>query len=169
MARSEPARYLTVAYQVPVTGFPADADSAVVEALQASSLKPFRSGASSWKLVLPWQTRVFGLIPREVDEELDISLFQRPDLSEVVVRCRPIETHAAHASGVAAVLFIAASVWIAGGWVAGLAAAATTVLAGALVVEVTRQWAFDSLERKLRRLAGDVGSALWPGLPAQIV
>ena len=50
-----------------------------------------------------------------------------------------------------------------------LAAAATTILAGALLVEVTRQWAFDALERRIHRLAGDIGSALWPGSPAQIV
>jgi hypothetical protein len=169
MARSEPARTISVAYQVPAGSFPADADRRVVEALHASSLTAVRSGASSWKLFLPWQTRVFGFISREVDEEIHIHLFRRPDLSEVMVMCRPTDTHGAHASGFAAVLFIAASVWIASGLAAGLAAAATTILAGALVVEVTRQWAFDALERRLRRLAGDVGSALWPGLPAQIV
>jgi hypothetical protein len=59
-------------------------------------------------------------------------------------------------------------VWFAGGLVAGLLPAVTIVIAGALLVEVTRHWAFDALERRLRRLVGDVGSALWPGQPAQI-
>jgi hypothetical protein len=118
---------------------------------------------------LPWQTRVFGLIPREVDEEVRLRLVQHPDLWEVVVRCRPVETHAAHATGLAAVLFIAACVWIASGLTAGVMPALTTVLAGSLLVEVTRQWALNALERRLRRLAADTGSALWPGQPAQIV
>jgi hypothetical protein len=169
MARNEPTGTISVAYQVPAERFPADVDRAIIEVLHAASLTSNRVGPSSWKVLLPWQTRVFGLISREVDEELEIHLFRRPDLSEVVISCKPKETHAAHATGVAAMLFIAASVWIAGGLTAGLAAAATTVVAGALVVEVTRQWAFEALERRLRRLAGDVGSALWPGRPAQLV
>jgi len=160
MARSEPARSISVAYQVPAEAIPIDFDRTVVEALHASSLAAIRIGASSWRVLLPWQTRVFALIPREVDEDVQIHLFRRPDLCEIVVSCKPSDTHSAHASGLAAVLFIAASVWIASGPVAGLAASITTVLAGALVVEVTRQWAFDALEKRIRSLAGDVGSAL---------
>jgi len=59
---------------------------------------------------------------------------------------------------------LAAAVWIAG----GLLAAVTTVIAGGLLVEVTRHWGFDALEQQLRGLTSDVGSALWPGQPAQI-
>jgi hypothetical protein len=169
MARSEPSRSISVTYQVPAEAFPVDFDRTVVEVLHASSLAAVRCGTSSWTVHLPWQTRVFGLIPREVDEKLQIHLCRRPDLCEVVVSCKPLDTHSAHASGLAAVLFIAASVWIASGLVAGLAASITTVLAGALVVEFTRQWAFDALEKRIRYLAGDVGSGLWPGRPAQIV
>jgi hypothetical protein len=168
MARNEPTRTISVAYQVPAVAIPVDFDRTVTEVLHASSLTAVRSGASSWRVLLPWRTRVFGLIPREVDEDLQIHLFRRPDLCELVMSCAPLDTHSAHASGLAAVLFIAASVWIASGLVAGLAASLTTVLAGALVVEVTRQWAFDALEKRIRYLANDVGSALWPGRAAQI-
>lgn len=169
MARSKPERALVAAYQVPTGELSVDFDRTVAEAFQASSLSAIRTGASDWQVALPWQTRVFGLIPREVDETLQVQVLRRPDLCEVVVRCRPTETHGAHASGLAAVLFVAAAVWIASGLLAGLAAAATTVVAGALIVEVTRQWAFDALERMLRRVAGDIGHALWPGRPAQII
>jgi hypothetical protein len=170
MARKDPERSVVVAYQVPLKNeVPADAERRVAETLHASSMTALRTGTTSWKAVLPWQTRVFGVIPRDVDENLDLSVVRRLDMWELVVRCHPVETHSAHATGVAAVIFIAISVWIATGFLTGLAAAITTLLAGALVVEFTRQWAFDALERRLRRLAGDVGSALWPGRPAQIV
>jgi hypothetical protein len=169
MARREPARGLSLAYQVPAGPVPADIDRRVEEAIRASHLTGHRQDAASWLVSLPWQTRVYGLIPRDVDEQVSLRLLQHPDMWEMVVHCRPLETHAAHATGVAAVLFIAASAWIASGLVAGVLPALTTILAGALLVEVTRQWAFDALERRLRRLVGDVGSALWPGQPAQIV
>lgn len=169
MARKEPERAISLFYQVPAGAPPVEIDTRIAEALQASSLTATQDGDLRWTTSLPWQTRVFGFITRDVDEELTMHLVQRPDLWEFEVSCRPVETHSAHASGVGAVLFIAVSVWIATGIVTGLVAALTTVLAGALVVEVTRQWAFDALERRLRRLAGDIGSALWPGRPAQIV
>ena len=169
MARKEPARPLVLSYQVSAGLPPPDIESSVTEALRASHLTGVRDEASGWKVSLPWQTRVFGLIPRDVDEHVRLRIVQHPDLWEVVVRCRPTETHSAHATGIAAVLFIAVCVWIASGLTGGVLPAVTTVLAGGLLVEVTRQWAFDSLERRLRRLAGEVGSALWPGRPAQIV
>ena len=169
MARKEPTRALSLAYQVPAGPPPPEFDRRVVEALRASHLTAARDEAAGWWISLPWQTRVFGLIPRDVDEHVRVRLVQHPDLWEVIVRCRPVETHGAHATGFAAVLFVAACVWIASGLTGGVLPAITTVLAGGLTVEVTRQWAFDALERRLRRLAGDVGSAVWPGQPAQIV
>jgi hypothetical protein len=169
MARKEPENPILLAYQVPAGAQPLEIASAVAEAFRHSKLTAVRTGEWKWRAILPWQTRVFGIIPRDVDENVTVQLVHRPDLWELILHCQPVETHAAHATGVAAVLFIAASVWIATGLVAGLAAAATTILAGALLVEVTRQWAFDALERRIRRLAGDIGSALWPGSPAQIV
>lgn len=169
MARKGPERTISLSYQVPAGDPPDEVGRRITQALHASSLIASRSGASKWKTSLPWRTRVFGIIPRDVDEELNMCLVRHPDMWEFVVSCRPVETHGAHATGVAAVLLVAFSVWIATGIAAGLVAALTTVLAGTLLVEVTRQWAFDALERRLRRLAADVGSALWPDRPAQIV
>ncbi len=169
MARKDPERTITLAYQVPAGAPPIEVERRVADILRASSLPSSRTGDGGFRTSLPWRTRVFGIISRDVDEDVTLRLVQRPDLWELVVSCQPLETHGAHAAGVAAVLFIAASVWIATGFLTGVAAALTTVLAGALVVEVTRQWAFDALERRLRALAADVGSALWPGVPAHIV
>ena len=169
LARKEPERSLILSYQVPAGAPPVEAETRVSEALHASDLTAIRDSSSGWRIILPWQTRVFGLVPRDVDEELSIHLTQHPDLWEVVVRCTPLETHGAHAAGFGGVVFAAASVWIASGIAAGVVPALATILAGFLVVEVTRQWALDALERRLRDLAGDVGTALWPGRPAQIV
>jgi hypothetical protein len=169
MARKEPARPLVLSYQVPAGPPPPDFERRVTEALHASHLTAARDEASGWWVSLPWQTRVFGLITRDVDEHVRLRIVRHPDLWEVAVQCRPTETHSAHATGVAAVVFIAACVWIASGLTAGVMPSLTTILAGGLTVEVTRQWALNALERRLRRLAGDVGSALWPGRPAQIV
>jgi hypothetical protein len=169
MVRKEPERSLAVAYQVPANVPPVDVEQRIAEVLQAASLTATRTNSTSWRAALPWRTRVFGLIPRDVDEVVDLCLVRRPDLWELIVSCRPIQTHGAHAAGLAGIIFMAASVWIASGWTAGVLPAATTILAGGLLVEVTRQWAFNALERRLRLLAGDAGSALWPGRPAQIV
>jgi hypothetical protein len=170
MARKQPERRIALSYQVPAGAPPpVDGERRIAEAFRASSLVAVREGAASWSVTLPWRTRVFGLVPRDVDEHVTLAIVQHPDLWEVALSCQPLETHNAHASGLAAVLFVAASVWIATGFAAGLGPALATVLAGALVVEVTRQWALSALENRLRRLLGDVGSALWPGRPAQIV
>jgi hypothetical protein len=169
LARKEPVRSLCLSYQVPAGTPPVAAEERVCEALRASTLTATPDGGSSWRTTLPWRTRVFGVIPRDVDEEMTLELLQHPDFWELKVACHPLETHGAHAAGFAGVLFVAASIWIASGIVAGVVPALTTILAGTLAVEVTRQWAFDALEKRLRMLAGDVGSALWPGRPAQIV
>jgi hypothetical protein len=169
LARKEPVKSLNLSYQVPAGLPPVEVDERVSEALRAANLSATRDGASCWRTTLPWRTRVFGAIPRDVDEALTLHLVQHPDLWELRVDCHPLETHGAHAAGFAGVLFVAASVWIASGFVTGVVPALTTILAGTLVVEVTRQWALDALEKRLRGLAGDVGGALWPGRPAQIV
>ena len=170
LARKEPAKSLVISYQVPAAApLPVDVDQRIAEALRTSTLAATRDSTSSWRTTLPWQTRVFGLIPRDVDEDVTLHLVQHPDLWELSLDCHPLETHGAHAAGFAGVLFVAASVWIASGIATGAVAALATILAGTLLVEVTRQWAFDALARRLRHLAEDVGSALWPGRPAQIV
>jgi hypothetical protein len=169
LARKEPEKSLIVSYQVPAGAPPVEVEARVSEVLHASDLTATRDSSSGWRITLPWRTRVFGLVARDVDEELNIHLTQHPDLWELVVRCTPLETHGAHAAGFGGVLFAAASVWIATGAATGVVPALATILAGFMVVEVTRQWAFDALERRLRDLAGEVGTALWPGRPAQIV
>jgi hypothetical protein len=169
LARKEPEKTLILSYQVPAGAPPVDVEQRISEALRASELTVTRESPSSWRTTVPWRTRVFGLVPRDIDEDMSFSLVQHPDLWELRVNCHPLETHGAHAAGFAGVLFVAASVWIASGIATGVMAALATILAGSLVIEVTRQWAFDALEKRLRSLVEDVGSALWPGRPAQIV
>jgi hypothetical protein len=168
MARKQPRRTLQLSYRVPTAQDPETTDAIVAAVFHGKSLEATGSADVGWNLSLPGRTRVYGLIPRELDESVDLRLSSGSEYSELVVRCHPVETHAAHAAGLAGVLVLAAAVWIAGGFAAGLLPAATTVIAGGLLVEVTRHWAFDALEQQLRRLAGDVGNALWPGQPAQI-
>ena len=164
MARKQPRRTLELCYRVPTAPGLETTDATVAVALRHRGLQATGSAIEGWNLSLPGRTRVYGLIPRELDESVDLHLSSGPEYSQLVLRCHPAETHAAHAAGLAGVLALAAAVWIAG----GLLAAVTTVIAGSLLVEVTRHWAFDALEKQLRRLAGDIGSALWPGQPAQI-
>ena len=169
LARKEPGKSLNLSYQVPAGVPPVDVEQNVGKALQKSELTATRDNTSNWQTTLPWRTRVFGFIPRDVDEDVTFHLEQHPDLWELRVSCKPLETHGAHAAGFAGVVFVAASVWIASGIATGFVAALATILAGTLVVEVTRQWAFDALEKRLRLFAEDLGSALWPARPAQIV
>ena len=169
LARKQPGKNLILSYQVPAGESPEDAEQRIGDALRRSELTGTRDDTSTWRATLPWRTRVFGLIPRDVDEDVTFRIEQHPDHWELRVNCHPLETHGAHAAGFAGVLFLAASVWIASGIATGVVAALATILAGTLVVEVTRQWAFDALEGRLRILAKDLGRALWPGRPAQIV
>ena len=169
MARKRPARTITMTYRPPPgVAPPGDADVVVGAALRAAGLTDTEATGDGWVLSLPHRTRVYGLVPREVDEIVRFRIASNDEFSELVLSCQPTETHNAHAVGLAGMLVAAAAVWFAGGLVAGLLPAVTIVIAGALLVEVTRHWAFDALERRLRRLVGDVGSALWPGQPAQI-
>jgi len=169
MARRRPARILELCYQVSPDSAPRDPERFVGKALHAAGLTASGSAVDGWRLSLPGHTRVFGVIAREIDEAVDLRLQSAPDAWELTLLCEPTETHAAHAAGLAGVFLMAVAVWIAGGLTGGALPALTTVVAGSLVVEVTRQWAFDALHRRLRLLAGDVGSALWPRTPAQIV
>jgi hypothetical protein len=109
------------------------------------------------------------LIRREVDETCRIEIGGYPDGSELVVRCLPTETHSAHAAGLGGVLLVAAVAWLVGGFVGGILPALTTLITGGLLVDVTRQWALDALERRLDRIAVEVGSSLWPRMPSQVI
>jgi hypothetical protein len=160
---------ISLAYEVPGAPPPTEPGSRVADTLASAGLNHVSGHASAWTTTLHGQTRVFGVIPRDVDETVHLRLVLHLEGSALEVRCRPHETHSAHAAGLAGVLAMAVAVWIACGLAAGALPAVTTVLAGGLAVEVTRQWALSALERRLRLLAGDLGSALWPGRPAQIV
>jgi hypothetical protein len=169
MARKEPARAISARYDVPGARPPTEPVARVAEALRAAGLDFVLEYGSTWSVTLSGQTRVFGLVARGVDESVQLRLVRGVGGSALELSCRPLETHAAHAAGLAGVLVMAFAVWVSCGLAAGVLPAVTTVLAGGLVVEVTRQWAMSALERRLRLLAGDVGSSLWPGRPAQII
>ena len=164
MARKRPARSITITFRPPPgVAPPRDADAVVGAALRAAGLTMAEADADGWSFSLPHQTRVFGVIPRDVDERILLRIASNDEFSELVLSCHPTETHSAHAAGLAGVLVVAAAVWFAGGLVAGLLPAVTTVIAGALLVDVTRHWAFNALERRLRVLTDSVAIALWPG------
>jgi hypothetical protein len=169
MARKRPARVLELRYQIAKDVPPLDPERIVGEALSAMGLTASGGTIEGWRLSLPGHTRVYGVISREIDEPVDFRLQRGSEAWELLLRCEPIETHSAHAAGLAGVMLMAVAVWIAGGLSGGALPAMTTVIAGTLLVEVTRQWGFDHLHRRLKRLIGDLGSALWPGMPAQIV
>ncbi len=169
MARKRPAQALELRYQIATFVPPIETEMRIREAVHASGLTVAGSAADGWRLSLPGRTRVYGVISREIDEVVDLHLLRDAEAWELRIRCEPLETHAAHAAGLAGVILIAVAAWFAGGFSGGMLPGVTTVISGSLLVEVTRQWAFNELYGRLRRLVGDVGSALWPGVPAQIV
>lgn len=169
MARKRPAQALELSYEIARNSPPPDPERIVAEALHAAGLAASGDAAEGWRLSLPGRTRVYGVISREIDEFVVVRLHGGAETWKLLLRCEPVETHSAHAAGLAGVMLMAVAVWIAGGLTGGALPAMTTVIAGSLLIEVTRQWAFDDLHRRLRKLIGDLGSALWPGVPAQIV
>ena len=168
MARRRPARTIMITFRPRGVAPPDDPDTLLIAALNTAGLTGSTTTDDGWELSLPDRTRVYGVIPREIDETITLRIISSHEVTELVISCHPTETHDAHAVGLAGIFVAAAAIWFAGGLVAGMLPAATALIAGALLVDVTRHWAFDALERRLRRLAGDVGSALWPGQPAQI-
>jgi hypothetical protein len=112
---------------------------------------------------------VYGIIRRDVDEELSLTLGRTDEGWELGLRCEPLATHGAHAAGAGGVLLVAATVWLATGWGTGVIAGLTTLLAGGLWADATRVMAMTRLESRLRRLIEDLGLALWPGVPAQVL
>jgi hypothetical protein len=169
IARREPDRVLVFRYRVPTGGLPDDLAGVIAEAARAAGVACTRGGETGWRLAVPWCTRVFGVIGREVEEQASIRVSGGRAGGELTLECLPQETHSAHAAGLAGVLVLAAAVWVTGGWVKGAAAALTTALAGALIADFAREMAFAVLERRLRRLTSDFGSAVWPGAPAELL
>ena len=169
LMRRRPRRRLVCTYRTfsaRSLPFPAEA---MEQALRASRVGSWRRLTDSrWQSALQWRTLVYGLIRRDVDEDVAIEVTRLLDGWQLEVSCTPVETHAAHASGAAGVLVLSALVWLTGGWLTGGAAGMTTVLAGLLWTDATRTVALQAPERRLRVLAEDVGWALWPEVPAQV-
>lgn len=169
IVRSRPPQGFELCYRALTPGLPEHASEVIAAALRAAGVHVVRAAPPVWESTVPWSTLVYGVVRRDVEESATLTLVDREGAWEVVLRCDPVHTHNAHAAGAGGVVVIAAVVWLAGGWSAGVLPGLTTALAGGLWADVARVMALDALERRLRRLTEDVGSALWPGLPAQVL
>jgi hypothetical protein len=157
-------RWITIAEEAP-----AEAEAVVAEAIAHFGARQVASHSDRWELLLPWQTLVYGIVRREVDEQVTLELIHDHEGWELRVSCLPVETHAAHAAGAGGVALFAAAVWLIGGWTGGLLPALATALAGGLWADWVRVVAMQRLEQRLRELAETVGIALWPDVPAQLL
>jgi len=157
-------RWITIAEEAP-----AQSATIVADELHRFGVRSLESSAVRWEILLPWQTLVYGLIRREVDEQVSLELIQDPEGWELRVSCLPLETHAAHAAGVGGVALFAAAVWLIGGWTGGSLPAFATALGGGLWTDWVRAVAMQRLEQRLRDLTERVGLALWPDSPATLL
>jgi hypothetical protein len=137
-------------------------DDRIAEALEATNLGWQRTADGGWLVSLPWQTLVLGAVRRRVEEVVVFRVVSLPVGQELLLTCRPQKTHDAHAVGAAAVILLAVTAWLIGGWTVGLPAGLTTLVGGGAGADLTRQMAIKVLERRLRRLADDLGTAIWP-------
>ena len=167
--RSAPAAPLVLRWMTTAEEAPAQPDDILSEEVRRSGARLLDASAGRCELLLPWQTLVYGLIRREVDEQVVLELVQEPEGWELRVSCLPVETHAAHAAGAGGVALIAVAAWVIGGWSGGLLPAFATALAGGLWTDVARAVAIQRLEQRLRDLTERVGLALWPDAPAQLL
>ncbi len=161
MARRRPSVVLAVRAEVDAASPPPAAGPTLEEALRASGAASSRPSDVGWLVEVDWRTLVLGVIRRDVDERLLV----RVDDGVVTLRCRSDGTHGAHAAAAAAVIAVAATTWL---LTRQLLPAATTLVGGLLLVDVTRELALTALERRLARLAADLTAALWPGRPARV-
>ena len=157
-------RWITTAEEVP-----AQAGGIVGDEIRRSGARLIGEQAGRCEVLLPWQTLVYGLIRREVDEQVALELVQEPEGWQLRVSCLPVETHAAHAAGAGGVALLAAGAWLIGGWTGGMLPALATALAGGLWSDATRNVALQRLEQELRDLTESVGLALWPDSPATLL
>jgi len=168
IARQAPAAPLEARYAVLDVGLPQDTAERVQTALAASHLTAEQRGALVWTVELSGRTRVYGLIARDVDERLTVTVAPIPEGGEITVLCLPQRTHEAHAAGAAGVLMLAVTAWLTGGWWAGLPLGVATLLAGWMWADAARTIELQHLERKVRGLAFDLGRAVWPLAPGQV-
>jgi len=166
IARRDPARTIRCTYRVFGASLQFSVES-LRQALHASGVSWERTGDLQWEIELPWRTMVFGLIRRDVDERLTARIGGDPQGAALVIECLPAATHGAHAAGLAGVMVFAVLAWIASGWLNGIPAGLTTLVAGGLWADTTREMGMRVLERRIRRLTEDLGTALWPGVPAE--
>jgi hypothetical protein len=169
IVRSRPDRPIIVRYCALTSTPPTGGEAVIADALRAAAVSELEGSAASWRGSMAWRTLVYGLIRRDVDESLEVDVVAGETGWQLRVSCDPIATHSAHAAGAAGAVAIAGAVWLAAGWSQGMIPGLTTLAAGGLWTEVARVMALDVLERRLRRLASDLGSTLWPGVPAQIL
>ncbi len=139
-----------------------------VSAAHATSLT--KAGPLSWRFTLPHSTRVFGIIARQLEETVDVAIIAKDPVSRVLrLVCVPEATHQAHAVGMAGVLILSVAAWLTGGVVTGIPAGIATAAAGSMWAVFTREMAMQALGNRLRRLTEDLGRALWPEAPAQVL
>jgi hypothetical protein len=169
IVRSAPSAPLVLRWMTTAEEAPAQEDDIVAQEIRRSGARLLGASARRCEVLLPWQTLVYGLIRREVDEQVALELVQDPEGWQLRVSCLPVETHAAHAAGAGGVALIAAAAWVIGGWTGGLLPALATALAGGLWADATRNVALQRLEQRLRDLTESVGLALWPHAPAQLL
>lgn len=169
IVRERPSAPLVLRWIVAEPAAPRPPEATVARAARHAGARLVDAAPTTWTLLLPWQTLVYGVVRREVDERVRLHLTLDNDCWELRLTCLPTETHAAHAAGAAGVAVMAATAWLIGGWTGGVLPAAATALAGGLWADATRVVALGRLELRLRRLLEDVGLALWPDSPAQLL
>jgi hypothetical protein len=124
---------------------------------------------TGWTVELPWRTLVYGVVRREVEEVVGVTVHGVGGAWELEVLCLPKRTHDAHGAGAAGVLALAATAWLLGGLVNGAAAGLTTLVAGLLWTDTAREMGMQALERRLRALTIDLGAEVWPDRDADLL
>jgi hypothetical protein len=169
IVRVRPERTFRFGYRTLDPAPPRDSDVMLTTAVRNAGAELLSRGGSELELLVPWQTLVYGVIRRDVDESVSVTIRRTEQGFDLQVECEPIHSHGAHAAGIGGVLMLAALVWLTVGWVDGIVPGFTTLAAGGLLADVTRVRAFELLERRVRALTADLGEALWPGVAAEIV
>ena len=120
-------------------------------------------GSTSLQAKWHWQVPVLGLIRREIEETVEVSLVPGPN-PVLRLMCSPQSLHEAHAAGFGGVLaFTAAS-----GFVAGIEAATATLLGGSLIAFMAREHSLIAMRGHLKTVAMDLGIRLWPDFPGEV-
>ena len=80
--RARPSRPLGASYLVPAAAELSDPVGEMAEALGSCGVRVWHRRQLTWELILPWRTMVYGVIPRDVDEQVTVDLIQA--VSEVM-------------------------------------------------------------------------------------